>query len=191
MKQTVIIYAHPYEKSFNQAICDKVVETLAEQKKSYQLIDLYRDNFNPAYTKKELELFASGKTTDVLVEKYQQAILAAEKLIFIFPVWWNDLPAIVKGFIDKVMKKEFAYEITNVGIKGKLNNIKEVVVYTTATSPKWYLKFFAGNAIKKVFLKATIKQIGIKKTRWYHLGKINSISTEKRVDFLNNIKKNI
>ena len=50
----------------------------------------------------------------------------ANRLIFIFPVWWNDAPAIIKGFIDKVMKKQFAYNVGATGVIGHLKNIQRV-----------------------------------------------------------------
>lgn len=92
-----------------------------------------------------------GKTLDPLVEKYQKSIKNAEKIIIISPLWWNDVPAILKGFIDEVMKMDFAYEVTKTGVKGRLTNVQEAIVITTATSPTWYLRWFLVNPIRKNF----------------------------------------
>ena len=59
----------------------------------------------------------------------------ANRLIFILPVWWNDTPAIIKGFIDKVMKKQFAYNVGATGVIGHLKNIQRVEVMTTLPHP--------------------------------------------------------
>ena len=59
----------------------------------------------------------------------------ANRRIFIFPVWWNDTPAIIKGFIDKVMKKQFAYNVGATGVIGHLKNIQRVEVMTTLPHP--------------------------------------------------------
>ena len=51
---TTVIYAHPYENSYNKAILDMAIKSLQVRKKKYALIDLYRDNFDPVMTKEEL-----------------------------------------------------------------------------------------------------------------------------------------
>lgn len=129
--KTLIIYAHPYDKSFNHAIFTKVQQILKARKEEFSAIDLYWDNFNPAYDARELSLFKAGKTSDPNVKKYQKLLKEANRLIFIFPVWWNDTPAIIKGFIDKVMKKQFAYNVGATGVIGHLKNIQRVEVMTT------------------------------------------------------------
>ncbi|MFJ6922784.1 MAG: NAD(P)H-dependent oxidoreductase [Lactobacillus gallinarum] len=98
-------------------------------------MDLYWDNFNPAYDARELSLFKAGKTSDPNVKKYQKLLKEANRLIFTFPVWWNDTPAIIKGFIDKVMKKQFAYDVGATGVIGHLRNIQRVEVMTTLPHP--------------------------------------------------------
>ena len=97
MSFTTIIYAHPYDQSFNYGILRRVQQLLDEKGEKYQLIDLYADGFNPAYTKEELALFNQGKALDPLVLHYQELLKTTNRLIFIFPIWWADMPAIVKG----------------------------------------------------------------------------------------------
>lgn len=184
---TLIIYAHPYEKSFNHAIFEKVKQDLTKKHKGFDVIDLYKDCFNPVYTTEELALFKDGKTTDKLVSQYQEKISNADEVIFIFPVWWNDTPAMIKGFIDKVMKKSFAYEVGKTGLIGHLTHIKKAAVFTTSTSPTWYLKLFCGNAIKRVFINATLKQLGFKNITWHNMGNIDNSTAEMRQEFLDGI----
>lgn len=184
---TLIIYAHPYDKSFNHAILKKVEDSLTQRGQEFQTIDLYKDNFNPSYTTEELALFKEGKTTDPLVAQYQKSLTAANEVIFIFPIWWNDTPAIIKGFIDKVMKKRFAYDVGKTGLIGHLTHIKKATVLTTSTSPTWYLKLFCGNAIKRVFINATLKQLGIKTVNWLNMGNIDNSTTQQRQNFLERI----
>lgn len=182
--KTLIIYAHPYDKSFNHAIFTKVQQILKARKEEFSAIDLYWDNFNPAYDTRELSLFKAGKTSDPNVKKYQKLLKEANRLIFIFPVWWNDTPAIIKGFIDKVMKKQFAYNVGATGVIGHLKNIQRVEVMTTSTSPTWYLKIFCGSAIKSVFINSTLKQLGMKHIKWLSLGNIDKSSAQRRKQYL-------
>lgn len=184
--RTLIIYAHPYEKSFNQLIFQTLVENKSQP---LDVIDLYHDDFNLIYSTAELALFKAGETTSPLVKDYQARLLKAERLIFIFPIWWNDVPGIVKNFIDLVMKKNFAYVDTPRGVAGKLTQIKSITAITTSNSPTWYMKYFCGNSIQKVFLNATCKQLGIQNRRWLNLGNITNASAKAKHDFLKQLSE--
>ncbi|MDO4640256.1 MAG: NAD(P)H-dependent oxidoreductase [Neisseria sp.] len=192
MASTTIIYAHPYDKSFNHAILERVQELLNVQNEPFQLINLYTDGFNPVYSQEELALFNQGKTLDPLILKYQKILKETDRLIFIFPIWWANVPAIVKGFFDKVFLKTFAYIENNSGsLKGLLSNIQETIVISTSTAPTFYLKYFCGNTIGKAMLGHTIKSIGVKKRRWINCGRANLVSQKKRTQFLTSLEKYI
>jgi len=184
LNEVTIIYAHPYEKSFNHAILQRVKELLETAGKQYTVLDLYADGFNPVYSKEELKYFSQGKALDPLVKEYQEKLTEAQSLIFIFPIWWNDLPAIVKGFFDKVMLKDFAYIDDGGSIKGKLTHIQKARVITTSEEPTDYIKEFTGDAINKVLINATFKHIGIHAGEWTNRDQISQISDEERIKFL-------
>ena len=187
MSFTTIIYAHPYEQSFNHAILQRVRELLESKGEAYKLIDLYADGFNPAYTTEELALFNQGKALDPLVLHYQEILKKTDRLIFIFPIWWADMPAIVKGFEDKVFLKTLAYNPTPTGIKGCLTQIREAVVITTSTAPTWYLKFFCGNVIGKTMIGHTLKGIGVGSGRWINFGGMDKSTAQARQSFLDKL----
>ena len=118
--KTTIILAHPWHGSFNKAIMDTTVEQFKKMKKEYQIIDLNKENFDPVLREEELSLYSKGEFKDDLVKKYQMMLKDSDELVFIFPIWWFDLPAILKGFIDKVMLKNYAYIEGKYGLKGLL-----------------------------------------------------------------------
>ena len=80
-------------------------------------------------------MFNQGKALDPLVLCYQEILKTTSRLIFIFPVWWADMPAIVKGFEDKVFLKTLAYVPAATGLKSNLTHIKEALVISTSTAP--------------------------------------------------------
>ncbi|MDE6768353.1 MAG: NAD(P)H-dependent oxidoreductase, partial [Muribaculaceae bacterium] len=110
-----ILYAHPYDKSFNHAILETVKSRLDEQGKEYYVFDLYADGFNPALEASSLRLYSKGETADPLVEKYLNALMESDEFIMIFPIWWATMPAIVDGFFDKVMLVGKAYQYSETG----------------------------------------------------------------------------
>lgn len=184
-----IIYSHPYTGSFNHAILEKLKQQFSKEGLKYQVIDLYADKFDPVMSVDEMLMYSKGKTDDGLVKKYQGMISSSDELIFVFPIWWHNMPAITKGFIDKVMLNNFAYEESN-GWKGLLSYIKKATVITTSTITKEYLVKDCGDPIQGVFINRTLNDMGIdpKNVDWIHLGKVNLITNEERVKFLNDLR---
>ena len=90
----------------------------------------------------------------------------------------------IKGFIDKVMLKNFAYTESKTGLIGQLINIKKVTIITTSEAPTWYLKFIKGNFIDKILRKGILKDLGIKKSTWINFPNIKTSTKIKRVNFL-------
>ena len=82
------------------------------------------------------------------------------------------------------MLKDFAYDEKATHLVGKLTHIKRTHLITTATSPKWYLKYIVGNYIQKVLINRTLKDNGIRRVKWHHLGRIKTISQEQRTAFI-------
>ena len=185
---TTIVFAHPWHGSFNKAILDTVTKKLEAKSQEYQIIDLNKDNFNPVLEEKDLALYSKGKTTDKLVSHYQEVLKETSELIFIFPIWWYDIPAILKGFIDKAMLKNFSFVETKYGLKGLLTHIKKTTVITTSEYPTWYLKYLSNNPIKGIFIKKTLKGVGIKNVNWLNSDYTTSGKKEKRINFLRKVK---
>lgn len=178
---TLIITGHPYAESYNNALVDVV-----RKNTNGTLINLVDDGFDPVMREEDLAGFSKGVAVDPLVHKYQSMLMNSERLVIVTPIWWSGLPAIYKGFIDKVMLKGFAYDEKNRMLQGKLTHIKEVVLISTSQAPSWYLKYFGGNPIGALE-KRVFKDLGFKNVKSLHLGSISSITNEKRSDFLNKV----
>ena len=186
--KTTIIYAHPWEKSYNNAVLQKVIHLLEKRTEQYHVIDLNADKFNPVMTHHNLSGYSIGEANDIKISEYQATLQDTHTLIFIFPIWWYSEPAILKGFIEKTMLKGFLYTFKSNGrFVGKLTHIKKTLIFTTGEAPKWYLKIFGGNYINKIFIRKVLKGAGINNSTWSHLGRINFISEVKRKNYLENI----
>ncbi|MGX8178398.1 NAD(P)H-dependent oxidoreductase [Exiguobacterium artemiae] len=189
-----IVYAHPWEGSYNHAILTAITKDLREKNQEFQVIDLYKDGFNPVYSAEELKLFSQGETTYPLVKEYQQQLNKTTELIFVFPIWWFDLPAILKGFIDKVMLFGFGYlEDEEGNLTGLLTHIKKTTIVTTSTAEQNFLENEGGNAIQGVFINRTLADIGIKNdlTKWIHFSRVNLTTDGDRKQFLDEIAQKI
>lgn len=187
---TLIVYCHPYDHSFNHAVLMAVQSNLENRRIPYEVIDLHRDGFQPAYDAEELRLFHSGQTHDPLVERYLSMVKQASSIVVIAPIWWNDVPAMLKGFIDKVMKEGegLSHTVTRMGIHGCLTNLQHGYVLTTSTSPTLYFRLFMGNGIKRVFVNGTLKQLGVGHRTWMYFGGVTTSTAQRRQRYLSRIR---
>lgn len=171
-----IIYAHPYLGSLNHSIKEGIENKYEKKNIEYQLIDLYADKFNPVLSSDELYKYSHGKTDDDLVKKYQVMLKKSDELIFVFPTWWYDMPAILKGFFDKVMIPNIMYSTDSDGMMfGKLSNIKNVVVITTAGQTEQYFNSKGINSLNTTFIDQILPDLGISKNsvKRFHYGTIH------------------
>jgi NAD(P)H dehydrogenase (quinone) len=133
----LVIYSHPNPKSFNHAVKESVVEELTKGGSEVSVRDLYSLNFEPLLKDADFGAIQKGTALpDIKAE--QDYIRAADMLIFVFPLWWAGMPAMLKGYIDRVFSEGFAYKITENDILGLLSNKKVLLITTTGAPQEMY-----------------------------------------------------
>lgn len=136
MKISVIL-GHPYEKSFNAAIAETVVDTLRELGHTVMFHDLYGEKFNPVIPANEL---VSDDVKDDLVKLHQQEIKEADGIVIIHPNWWGQPPAVLKGWVDRVLREKVAYTFpeddNGGGLPIGLLKAKAGIVFNTSNTPE-------------------------------------------------------
>lgn len=189
--RVVIVFNHPYEGSYCNAILNSVKRGLDKAGHEIDVIHLDHDQFNPVMTAEDLLAFRNKKSIDSQAQKYIQRIKAADHLVFIFPIWWELMPALMKGFIDKVIFPGETYDYTSsgYGMVTLMDNLKSATVITTMNTPAIIYKLTYGDAIKKSFIRGTLKKSGIKNVKWLSLNMVKASSIEKRGKWLEKIEK--
>jgi len=136
MKISVIL-GHPYAKSFNSAIAKAVVSKLLELGHEVFFHNLYEEKFDAIITGNEL---VNDTTNDILIEQHCQEINEAEAIIIIHPNWWGQPPAILKGWVDRVLRPGVAYEFdeddNGAGVPKGLLKAKAALVFNTSNTPE-------------------------------------------------------
>lgn len=188
---TLVVYCHPYEGSFCHAILENLENGAKETGKKLDVIDLYKNNFNPVMSGKDLLGFVKHQAQDQQAIDYAERLKKADHLILVFPIWWELMPAMMKGFIDKVIfpGQTFEYTKSGLGMTSSLPNLKKTTVITTMNTPKPMYKFVYGNAIKKSLIKGTLKKSGFKNVKWLSFNMVKMKSNEKRQKWLATAKK--
>jgi putative NADPH-quinone reductase len=196
--RVAIVFNHPYEGSYCNAVLQAVTSGLQKAGHEVDLMHLDRDNFDPVMRSKDLSAFARTKNEgeaiyrdiDPQVLNYKQRLEQAEHLVFIFPVWWELMPAMTKGFIDKVIFPGITYDYAKSGLKmiSRLTQLKGATIITTQNTPALVYRLFFGNAIKYAMLRGTFWKIGFPKRKWINLCMVKFVSDKKRRKWLINIE---
>ena len=180
----LIIYAHPNPKSFNAAILKQVQDGLS---KSHNVgtVDVYAEGFDPVLRFDEVNKRRDlAKVSDM--KKYRDLVKAADHLIFIFPIWWSGMPAIMKGFIDRVFVAGFAYSYKKTGLSGHLNG-KSARIITTHNTPAFLMPFV--HDYGKVLKNQILNPCGITPVKLTELTPVEKITDEKRRQLLEKVTK--
>ena len=136
----LIVYAHPSKKSYTFQVLQKLKSCILEQNWNLEISDLYASNFQSDMSEAEYEREGFAKlelpiSPDVLAE--QEKIEKADCIIFLYPVWWSDCPAKLKGWFDRVYSVGYAYGQTD--NFPKMKTIPFGLVICTAGHPNSFL----------------------------------------------------
>tara|TARA_R110000868_G_scaffold111773_1_gene301531 strand:- start:32927 stop:33520 length:594 start_codon:yes stop_codon:yes gene_type:complete len=190
--KVAIVFNHPYEGSFCNAILNSVTVGLEKTGHEIDLIHLDKEQFNPVMTAGDLKAFRDKHPLDPKVLEYKKRIESADHLIFIFPIWWELMPAMTKGFVDKVIFPGVAYDYTNAGntrMKPLWTKLKGITMITTMNTPQFLYWGIFGNAIQKAMMLGTFWKIGYKNRKWITFNQVKQVSKEKREMWLIKIEK--
>lgn len=164
--RTLIVYTHPWEGSFNHFVLEQTIQHLQSQNDTIDVIDLHKDHFKPDYTAEDLRLFSRGEYDDPMAANYSERLKRADRLVLIFPIWWFGMPAMLKGFFDKVLLKHHTYDEVDHQLKGLLD-IPEALILTTGNVSKEILAQL-GDPIGTNLANAVLKTVGVHHTTWLH-----------------------
>lgn len=133
----LIVYAHPNPKSFNHAMLESVLSGLKVAAHDVKVKDLYAEQFDPVLKAEDLEVLQTGKIPP-RIQMEQDTLCWADSLIFIYPLWWFDRPAILKGWFDVVFTNQVAFGFNKEGVQGLLKHKKAFVIITAGGSKDFF-----------------------------------------------------
>ncbi len=177
----LIIYAHPQNpSSFNQQICATVKTSAGQAGHAIEVRDLYALEFNPVLAAAELS--AKQPSADVLTE--QEFIHWADMLVFIYPLWWGGMPAIMHGYLDRIFSYGFAYTSGTNGSVGLLGNKRIVLVNTIGARLEHYQQNGMINALETIANPGIFNFCGTSVEKFFHFTAIHSATPIERQQML-------
>ncbi len=159
----LIVYCHPSKKSFTYQVLDNLLKGLKSSNHSLIVSDLYGMDFQTdmtemVYEREGFALIDKPLPEDVIIE--QKKMQQSDCIIFIYPVWWSDCPAKLKGWFDRVYSVGFAYGNDNQGNKQiKMRKQKFGLVLCTAGHPNDFLNEIGmTESMRKVMIEDRLGQ---------------------------------
>lgn len=137
MKHLVVI-CHPRRKSFTQTIGRRYAQALEALGNDVVIRDLYRLHFDPVLGESEL-VDAEKRRVPSVVRREQRQLAEAGAIAFFYPLWWAFMPAMMKGYIDRVLSAGFAYDIKNDEMVPRLSG-KKALIFTSSAADMAYLR---------------------------------------------------
>ncbi len=186
VKKIVIINGHPNKESLNFGLAEAYKKGALESNAEVKEIQISSLKFNPNLA------FGYQKRTELepdLVDAWEK-IKWADHLVWIHPVWWGGLPAIMKGFIDRLFLPGFAFQYReNSLFWDKLLIGKTAHIITTLDQPGWYYRLVYGRPSVNQLKKATLKFCGIKPVKVSYIGIIKNSNEKQRKNWISAVEK--
>ncbi|MBL8562927.1 MAG: NAD(P)H-dependent oxidoreductase [Gemmobacter sp.] len=132
--KVLVLYCHPEPHSFCAAIRDRVLDVLAAQGAEIRLTDLYAEGFDPVLRSPDLARYAEVPGNAAGVAEHAANLLWCDRLVLIHPTWWGGLPAMLKGWMDRVLLPGIAFHLPDgpgVRLRPGLRQIGGLLVLTT------------------------------------------------------------
>jgi len=184
MKKIALINGHPNHESFNFALAEaykKGVENSGVEIKEIIIRDL---DFNPNLQ------FGYQKRMDLEPDllKAWEIIQWADHLVWVHPVWWGGLPAITKGFIDRLFLPGLAFKYRENSVWwDKILTGKTAHIITTIDQPGWYYRMFYGRPSINQLKKSILEFCGVKPVKVTYIGIIKNSKEEQRQKWIENV----
>ena len=190
--RTLVVHCHPDPDSFTAAVRDRAIEALRARGDEVRLTDLYAVRFDPVLSQRE-EARHLEAGADPSVADHAADLQWCQQLVLVYPTWWSGQPAMLKGWFDRVLVKDVAFELPpdSNRIHAKLRNVKRIVAITTHGSSK-LVNALEGEVGKRMVTR-TLRAVchPLARTTWIALYGIDTASDAQKAAFLERVGRRL
>ena len=183
-----VVFAHPSEKSFSKSVLEAFVRGLDAAGHSYEVADLYRMDFRSEMDEAQYLREVSGNPDLPVPEdvaREQRQIDRADGLVFIYPLWWSDCPAKLKGWFDRVLTCGYAYLYDETGARGTRMSVAKGLVICSAGHTAAHLEETGvAEAMRRIMLEDRLLGVGVDQARLEILGGMMPLDDSHREENL-------
>lgn len=191
--KVLVVLAHPSVDSFNHAIARRAQAALEANGHTVRLLDLYALGFRAAMSADERRAYDGEQPiSDPLVAEHAALVRACEALVFVYPTWWSAMPAILKGWLERVLVPGVGFEFDDKGkVAPGLRNVRHLVGISTYGSPRLYVKALNDNG-RRTVLRTLRLSTGLRtRGRWLALYAIDAADAQRREAFLQRVERTL
>ncbi|CAM5416755.1 FMN-dependent NADH-azoreductase [Aquamicrobium terrae] len=191
--RVLVVYCHPVPESFCAALRDAVLEAIAAKGCEARLVDLYAENFDPVMREPERRQYNDRAPSDPALAAHIEHLKWAEALVFVYPTWWYGLPAMLKGWLDRVWATDVAFELPKgmAPVKPLMTHISKIAVVTTCGAPRWW-SHVVGHPGRKTILRGIRALCGWRcRTLFVAHYLMDKSTPQTRVAFLREVRRKL
>ena len=186
--RVLLIHCHPRAESFSAALRDTARQALETAGHQVECRDLYAEGFTPTLSDAEHRDYLDPASNPPDVADHVASLQRAEALLLVYPTWWYGLPAMLKGWFDRIWAPGIAFKLGDGAIEPLLTNITRIGVVTTYGSPLWLL-WVIGWPDKKLINRG-FRRLCARGCRveWLMLTRMDQRTAPERAAFLAKVK---
>lgn len=190
----LVVYTHPYSGSLAHAALERVLKGLEQGRHEVKVIDLYAEGFDPVISPAEWETYMQrpAEMADAPQKDHYARLNRAEGLVFVQPTWMFSAPAMLKGWLERVLVPGVAFSLPSDDdplIKSLLRRIRMVAVVTSTGTP-WYVMRAAGMPLKTLLLRSIRLGFAVRcETIWLCLHGMDLSTPDQRAKHLDKVEK--
>lgn len=177
----LVVYCHPVETSYHAALHQEVLKNLRAAGHTVDDCDLYAEGFNPVLSREERMGYHEVPQNQLPLAPYVERLRRAEAIVFCFPTWCFGLPAMLKGFFDRLFMPGVAFDISDpANVRPMLTHIKRISAVVTYGRPRW-VAWYMGDPPRKIITRYMRRLTGDTARVDYHAYYHMNIATEPRL----------
>jgi putative NADPH-quinone reductase len=187
--RVLYLYCHPLPESFHAAIRTKALDGLRAAGHEVDLLDLYAEKFDPVLSEDARRDYHDTSRNQAGLEDYVRRLKSADALVVQFPVWCFGMPAMLKGFFDRMIMPGVAFDISDATrVKPMLGNLKHVAGIVTYGRPRW-TAFAMGDPPRRI-VKRYLRWFADRRARvdYHALYHMNVATAAQRAAFLEKVR---
>jgi NAD(P)H dehydrogenase (quinone) len=184
---TLILYANYKKISFNSAIRDILAETFHKNGHEVVIRDLYDIKFNPVLSRGDLVSINQEIYPNEITEE-QKFIKRADIIAIVYPIWWSGMPAILKGYIERVFLDGFAFRMKDGKSKPLLND-KKVMLFNTTGSSEFFNTKEQIDALNFITEKCIFEYCGMEIINHSYFKTVKDVGNTVRIEYLEKVRK--
>lgn len=191
--RVVLVVAHPDPNSFSHAIASTATAALTRAGHAVTVLDLYAEEFRAAMSLDERLAYHSERPIlDPMAERHAGIVKHAEALVFIYPTWWSTVPAILKGWLERVMVPGVGFVFDEKQhVRRGLTHVHRIVGISTYGSPQIYVRALHDNGRRTLLRALRLNTAIFTRRSWLGLYQMDNRTVEQRAAFLRRVDRKL